>query len=97
MPARIKVLKRIIDGGVVTTDSSGNADVTFKIFMGKNLPYVAVSPEAQPPPIVSHVSAQITVFRKDAEGNYTGFRVRTFDPTGAAEPYIKVHWLAIKT
>lgn len=60
--------------GSVATDEEGLAEIIFSYHLGTGKPVVQLTAEAQLP-----VFAQIIEFKQDADGNYTGFVIKTFD------------------
>jgi hypothetical protein len=60
--------------GSIATGEDGLAEVTFSYHLGTGKPVVQLTAEAQLP-----VFAQIIEFKTDADGNYTGFVIKTFD------------------
>jgi len=80
--------------GQVTTDSLGNATITFTEHMGPVKPVVILIPELDP--AVDRALVQITGWIQDAEGNYTGVTIKTSDDGGRNEPSVIVHYLVIR-
>jgi hypothetical protein len=80
--------------GVVMTDASGDAAITFTAHMGTTKPVVILTPELDP--ATDTVFAQITGWTQDASLNYIGVIIRTTYDGGLAEPLVPVHYLIIR-
>ncbi len=68
------VIKDDTFAGSVTTNEEGLAEITFSYNLGTGKPVVQLTAESQIP-----VFVQIVDFKKDENGNYTGFVMKSFD------------------
>jgi hypothetical protein len=75
--------------GSVTTDSNGEAVITFDYDLGTGKPVVELTVESSTPTL-----AQVSDFSKDTAENYTGFTIKTFTAGGEAVSTM-VHYLVI--
>ena len=75
--------------GSIATDANGEATVTFSYDLGTGKPSVQLTPESDQP-----VFAQISSWTKDADNNYTGFKIKTFGLSGSITSSI-VHYVVI--
>jgi hypothetical protein len=64
--------------GSIATDINGEAEIMFSYHLGTGKPVVQLTPENENP-----VFAQVKEFIKDSQGNYTGFKIKTFGLTGS--------------
>jgi hypothetical protein len=65
--------------GTIATDANGEAEIVFTYELGTGKPSVQLTAEGDVP-----VIAQVLSWTTDSEGRYTGFRMKTFTPAGAA-------------
>ncbi|MEK7668963.1 MAG: tail fiber domain-containing protein, partial [Patescibacteria group bacterium] len=64
-------------GSIATDATTGLAEVNFGYHLGKGKPVIQLTPEGDIPAI-----AQVTSWKKDSTGNYTGFFIKTFGLSG---------------
>jgi hypothetical protein len=65
--------------GTIATDGNGEAEIVFTYDLGTGKPSVQLTAEGDLP-----VIAQVLSWTTDSAGRYTGFRMKTFTPAGAA-------------
>ena len=75
--------------GSIATDENGVASVIFSYDLGTGKPDVQLTVEGDMPAL-----AQIAGWQKNADGNYTGFKIKSFTPIGNPISVI-VHYLVI--
>ena len=75
--------------GSIKTDNNGEASVAFDYDLGTGKPVVELTVEGDMPTL-----AQVKNFSTDATGNYIGFSIKTFTPSGS-NMSASVHYLVI--
>jgi len=80
--------------GIVTTDADGIATITFTVHMGLTKPVVLLTPEFDP--AIAKVFVQIIGWTQDADGNYTGVTIGTYNHRAVALANVPVHFMVIR-
>lgn len=75
--------------GSIATEADGTAEITFSQNLGGGKPVIQLTPEGDGP-----VFVQIASWKKDQNGNYAGFIIKSFGVDGTPNPAI-VHYLVI--
>jgi hypothetical protein len=75
--------------GSIATNAEGLAEIIFTYHLGSGKPSIQLTPESDNP-----VFAQVLEWMKDAEENYTGFKMKTFALDGTATSAV-VHYLVV--
>jgi hypothetical protein len=73
--------------GSIATNADGIAEINFTYNLGTGKPVVELTPESDSP-----VFAQVSSWKKDGSGNYTGFTIKTFGINGTPASAV-VHYL----